>query len=75
MLAGLSRDRLAELIDLTEAIMTVLDPAQRDKLAERIHEAALARADEPEESPGPPPRLRAASLSARPRCTSGPPAG
>lgn len=44
-----ARRRAERIIDLTDSIVGLLDPAQREKLADRIHEAAKARGDEPTE--------------------------
>jgi hypothetical protein len=41
-----ARTRATRLIDMTEGLMKLLDDKQRDKLADRIHEAAVARAPE-----------------------------
>lgn len=45
-----ARARADRIIDLTAGLVSILDPAQREKLAARIHEAAAARGDEPTET-------------------------
>jgi hypothetical protein len=41
-----ARTRATRLIDMTEGLMKLLDSKQREKLADRIHEAATARTPE-----------------------------
>ncbi len=46
-----ARQRAERIIDLTDATLRILDADQREKLADRIRDAATERADEPEEHP------------------------
>ncbi len=48
-----ARLRAERIIDLTDAIVGILDAAQREKLAERIRAAVTARGDEPAETAAP----------------------